>query len=84
VGEIEAAMENRPVRPHDRSKRVRDVAGIDERALDRELAQGSETLRTGGQAMVRALPAITRALNQVGEELGRVVNNLPSPAYPRR
>ena len=84
VGELEAAVENRPVRPEDRNKRVRDVAGIDSRELDRELVEGSETLKAGGQAMVRALPAITRALNQAGEELGRVVNNLPSPTYPRR
>ena len=84
VGEIEAAVENRPVRPQDRNKRVRDMAGVDQRELDRSIAAGSETLKAGGQALVRALPAITRSLNQVGDELGRVMNNLPSPTYPRR
>jgi len=84
VGEIEAAVENRPLRPQDRNKRVRDMAGVDQRELDRSIAAGSETLKAAGQALVRALPAITRSLNQVGDELGRVMNNLPSPTYPRR
>ncbi len=84
VGEIQAAVENRPVRPEDRNRRVRDVAGVDERQIDREIAEGSGTLKAGTQAMARSLPVITRALNEASDEIARAVNNLPSPTYPRR
>jgi hypothetical protein len=84
VGEIQAAVENRPVRPEDRNRRVRDVAGVDERRIDREIAEGSGTLKAGTQAMARTLPVITRALNEASDEIARAVNNLPSPTYPRR
>jgi len=84
VGELEAAVENRPVRAEDRDRRVRDVAGVDERQLDRQIAEGSGTLKAGTQAIARSLPAITRALEQAGDEIARTVNNLPSPTYPRR
>jgi len=84
VGEIQAAVENRPVRPEDRHTRIRDVAGVDERQLDREIAEGSGTMKAGTQAIARSLPAITRALDQASSEIARTVNNLPSPTYPRR
>ena len=84
VGEIQAAVENRPVRPEDHNRRVRDVAGIDERQLDREIARGSGSVKAGTQAISRSLPVITRALSEASDEIARTVNNLPSPAYPRR
>jgi len=84
VGEIQAAVENRPVRAEDRNRRVRDVAGVNERQLDRQIAEGTGTMKAGTQAIARSLPVITRALNQAGDELARTVNNLPSPTYPRR
>lgn len=84
IGEIEAAVENRPMRPEDRSRTVGQASGMSQQELDREIATSSGTLKAGGQAMVRALPAITRALNEAGEEIGKAVNNLPSPAYPKR
>ena len=84
VGEIQAAVENRPVMPQDRNRRVRYVAGVDERDLDRQIAQGSGAMKAGAQAIARSLPAITRALNEAGDEIARTVGNLPSPTYPRR
>ena len=84
IGEIQAAVENRPTHPEDRNKRVRDVAGIDEGEVDRGIAEGSETMKAGAQTVARSLPAISRALDQAGAEIARAVGNLPSPAYPRR
>ncbi|MCW3796410.1 hypothetical protein OMW55_01110 [Sphingomonas sp. BN140010] len=84
VGEIQVAVENRAVRPEERNRRVRDLAGVDERQLDREIAEGSDTMKAGTQAIARSLPAISRALNQASDEIARTLNNLPSPTYPRR
>lgn len=83
VGELQAAVENRPVTPQDRHRRLRDVAGVNERDLDRDIAANGETLKSGARSMARALPVIQRALNQAGEDIARAVDNLPSPTYPR-
>lgn len=84
VGEVEAAIENRPVTRQDRSKTVATEMGADARDIDKDVERGKVAMKQGGQAMVRALPVITRELNRVGEELGRAMANMPSPAYPRR
>ena len=84
VGEVEAALENRPVTAEDRRKTVASETGMNPRELDREVERGKVAVAQGGQAMVRTLPVITRALNQAGEEIGRAIANLPSPTYPRQ
>lgn len=84
VGEIEAAMENRPVTRADRRKTVGSESGMNERELRRSIDQSKGAMRAGGQALVRSLPAINRALSQAGAEIEKALANLPSPAYPRR
>lgn len=84
VGEIEAAIENRPVTREDQRKTVRSVSGMSERELQQDIAKGTQVAKAGTQAMVRSLPAITRALDQAGREIDRAIANMPSPAYPRQ
>jgi hypothetical protein len=84
IGEVEAAIENRPVTPADRTKTVRSEMGVDERTLDQDLERGKVAMKQGGQALVRALPTIMRSLSQVEAELARTIDNLPSPTYPKR
>ena len=84
VGEVQATIENRPVTSADRAKTVRSESGISEGDLDRQIADSKGAVQAGSQAMVRALPVVTEALNRVGDEIARAVANLPSPAYPRR
>ena len=84
VGEIEAAIENRPVSREDRGKTVRSVSGMSERELQRDIRQGMDVAKAGTQAMVRSLPVITRALNEAGEQIGRAIANMPSSAYPKQ
>lgn len=84
VGELEAAIENRPVTRDDRGKTVRSVSGMSERELQQDIRQGTEVAKAGTQAVVRSLPAITRALDEAGEQIGRAIANMPSPAYPRQ
>jgi hypothetical protein len=84
VGELEAAIENRPVTREDRSKTVRSVSGMSDREISESVERGTAATKAGTQAMVRALPVITEALNRVGDELARAMANLPSPNYPRQ
>ena len=86
VGEIEAAVEGREPTAADRTKRVRDhVGGPDvERRVEAQAAQSGRMMQAGAQAMVKALPAIMKALEGVEAELGRAVSNLPDPTYPKR
>lgn len=84
VGEVEAAIENRPVTPTDRAKTVRSESGLSDRELDQQIEQGKVVVKQGGQAMVRTLPVITEALNRVGDEIARAIANMPSQVYPRR
>jgi hypothetical protein len=84
VGEVQAAIENRPVTPKDRQKTVATEMGADARTIDKDVERGKVAVKQGGQALVRALPVITRELSRVGEQLDRAVANMPSPAYPKR
>ncbi|WP_156956952.1 hypothetical protein [Sphingomonas astaxanthinifaciens] len=84
VGEVEAAVENRPATREDRRKTVRSVTGTNERELSQDIEQSKGAMKAGGQAMVRALPVIRDALNRAGDEIERATANLPQPGYPRR
>lgn len=84
IGEVEAAVENRSPNPADRTKTVRTVTGMDEQAIDAQIAQGKGAVKNGGQALSRALPVIVEALNKAGQEVERATANLPQPGYPRR
>jgi hypothetical protein len=84
VGELEAAVENRPATRADRNRTVRSVTGMSERELAADIEQGKGAVKAGGQAMVRALPVIVGALNEAGEEIERATANVPQPGYPKR
>lgn len=84
VGEIQAAIEARPVTREDRRRTIASEMGADRRNIDRDVEQGKAAMKQGGQALVRALPVITRELDRVGQQLGRALANLPSPTYPRQ
>ena len=84
VGELEAAVENRPVTRADRGRTVRTVTGMDEREITEEIESSKGAVKAGGQAMARALPVVVDALNKAGDELARATANLPQPGYPRR
>jgi hypothetical protein len=84
VGELEAAVENRPVTRADRQRTVRSVTGMSERELEADIEQGKGAVKAGGQAVARALPVIVEALNEAGESIEQATANLPQPGYPRR
>lgn len=84
VGELEAAVENRPVTRQDRERTVRSVTGTDEREVNAGIEQSKDAVIAGGRAMARTLPVIREALNKAGEEIERATANVPQPGYPRR
>ena len=84
VGELEAAVENRPVTREDKRRTVRTVTGTDERELAAGIEESKGAVKAGGQAVARALPVIREALNKAGDEIERATANLPQPGYPRR
>ena len=84
IGEIEAAVENRPVTREDKRRTVGSATGMDERELSAEIEQSKGAVRAGGQAVARSLPVIREALNRAGEEIERATANIPQPGYPRR
>ena len=88
VGEMEAAIENRPVTPADRNRRVRDVTGADDRAVVDQAASNSaaagRAMQAATRALAGALPAIMQAVNGAEAEIERATANLPDPTYPRR
>ena len=86
VGEMEAAIEGRPVTPADRAKRVRDSVNDPylEQRIAAEAANGGRTMQASVKAMTNAMPAISRALNEAAQEIERATANLPQPGYPRR
>ena len=86
VGEMEAALEGRPVTPADRARTVRDSVGdpdLEQRVAD-EAAQTGRTMQAAGKALATSLPAIMAAIDQARGELERAVGNMPNPTYPRR
>ena len=88
VGEVQAAIEGRPVTPADRHRTVRDVASRGdpnfEQNLQRQIAQSQGTMQASMRAMAAAMPAISRAVSEAAQEIERATANLPSPTYPRR
>ncbi len=88
VGELQAAMEGRPVTQADRRRTVREVAaGGDptiERRIERQAATSGAVVQAGARAMADALPAILQSIDRAAAEIDRATANLPTPGYPRR
>jgi hypothetical protein len=88
VGEVQAAVEGRPVTPQERTMTVGDMARHDDPDFDRHLnermATAGITLQRSMVALNRALPEIARNLHDAQKSLERAVANMPDPTYPRR
>jgi hypothetical protein len=88
VGEVQAAVEGRPVTPQERNMTVGDMARRDDPDFDRHLNERMDTagitLQRSMVALNRALPEIARNLHDAQKSLERAVANMPDPTYPRR
>lgn len=88
VGEVQAAVEGRPVTEADRRRTVRDMAARGdpniERNIERQAATSGAAIQVGLKAMATALPAIMESVDRAAAEIDRATANLPQPGYPRR
>lgn len=86
VGEIEAAIEGRPVTPSDRARRVRDEVGDPylEQKVASQAAQSGRAMQAATRAIAASLPSILQAIEGARGEIERAIGNLPDPTYPRR
>jgi hypothetical protein len=86
VGEMEAAVEGRPVTQADKAKRVRDSIGGPEaeQRVQAEVAQSGRQMQAMTKALVASLPAIMQSLEQAQKQLERATANIPDPTYPKR
>jgi len=86
VGELEAAIEGRPVTRADRARTVGDSIGdpyFEQRIADQAASSG-RTMQAASQALAGALPAIMQAIDGARDQIERAVGNFPDPTYPRR
>ncbi len=86
VGELEAAVEGRPVTEADKARRVRDAVGAPdaEQRVAADVATSGRQMQAMTKALVASLPAIMAAMDGVEKELERAVANIPDPTYPKR
>lgn len=86
VGELEAAIEGRPVTRADRARTVGNTIGdpyLEQRIAEQAAASG-RTMQAASQALANSLPAIMQAIEGATQEIERAVANMPSPNYPQR
>ena len=88
VGQLQAAVEGRPLTPADRNTTVRDIARRDDPNFDRDfhqkVAQAGPMVRQSMQAMSQALPEMMQSLKHAQKALERAAANMPDPNYPVR
>ena len=75
VGEVQAAVEGRPVTHADRRRTLRDMAARGdpniERNIERQAATSGVALQAGAKAIAAALPAIIDAIDRAGADIDR-------------
>jgi len=84
VGEMQAAIEGRPVTSADKLRTVRTETGMSEQQLDAQIAEVQPAIRSGMKAMSTALPAMMKAMTGIAAEMERAIANMPDPTYPKR
>lgn len=88
VGEVQAAIEGRPVTPADQRTTVRELGRRGDPDFDRrvqqQIAGSRETVRAGMAAVSAAVPAMMNGLNEARREMEKAIENMPSRAYPKQ
>ena len=88
VGEVQAAVEGRPVTPAEKRMTVRDLGRRDDpnfdRNLERRIAEARPKIQSGMRALATALQQVMQGLRQASEAIERAAANMPDPTYPKR
>ena len=84
VGEVEAAIEGRPVTQADRRRTVASESGMSERELNRKIEASRPAMQGAQKALANAVPVVMRHMSEMGKELDKAAANVPRPDYPKR
>jgi hypothetical protein len=84
VGEVEAAVQGRPVTAADKRRTVGTATGLTQQQLDAQIAAAEPAIRSGMKAMGAAIPAMMQAVTRMAEQMERAIANMPDPTYPKR
>jgi hypothetical protein len=84
IGEVEAAMNGRPVTAADRSRTVRSETQMSEQQLQQQIEQARPMMQASMRALMSALPAIMKGMSAAAGEMEKATANLPQPGYPKR
>lgn len=84
VGQIQAAVEGRPVTPADRNRTLRDIEPGLDRDVSSQIAQARPRIQAGMQALSEAMPAMMKSLHDAKKAWQRAEANMPDPNYPVR
>lgn len=88
IGEVEAAIEGRPVSAADRGKTVLSEGRKDdpnfERDLEAKLASSKPMIESSMKALAASLPAMMQGMARMSKELEKAAGNMPRPNYPKQ
>jgi hypothetical protein len=84
VGQIEAAVEGRPVTPADRNRTLRDIEPNLDRDVTAHMAEAKPRIQASMKALSDAMPAMMESLHEAKKALDRAEANMPDPNYPKR
>ena len=84
TGEVEAALEGRPVTLADRKRTVASETGLTERELNRKLDESRPAMHGAQKALMAAIPAMMQGLKDAKKEFEAATANMPQPGYPKR
>ena len=84
TGEVEAALEGRPVTAADRTRTIASETGLTERELRRKLDESRPAMQHAQKALVAAIPAMMRGFAEAQKEFEKAAANMPQPGYPKR
>ena len=84
VGQIQAAVEGRPVTPADRNRTLRDIEPGLDRDVQAQIAQARPRMQASMKALTEVMPAMMQSLHEAKKALDRAEANMPDPNYPVR
>jgi hypothetical protein len=84
TGEVEAALEGRPVTSADRKRTVASETGLTQGELNRKIEESRPAMHGAQKALLAAIPAMMRGLKDAQKEFEAATANMPQPGYPKR
>lgn len=84
AGEVEAALEGRPVTAADRTRTIASETGLTESELKRKLDGSRPAMQGAQKALIAAIPAMMKGFAEAQKEFEKAAANMPQPGYPKR